>query len=207
MTLVPCGKAEQAVDRLGGGSPRGGQLGQEWRVVVIKLWKGTWEGRPGPCWVRALEGLDATLRSLDCNLDVRRRNDPCGEDKAAAGPGAASSPCVILPRASIPQERTAGAWDSLTLCGLASDLNPAKVKDLLFPKSLGSFLSHVSASHHGRQPGPPLSPVGTLFSVALGATFLSSPFTSDSSLSLLGASSLSHILEPHMLGSWGVVFL
>lgn len=44
-----------------------------------------------------------------------------------------------------------------------------------------------------------------LFSVALGTTFLSSPFTLDSSQSLLWASSLSHILEPHLLGSWGVL--
>lgn len=42
-------------------------------------------------------------------------------------------------------------------------------------------------------------------SVALGTTFLSSPFTSDSPQSLLWASSLSHILEPHLLGSSGVL--
>lgn len=146
--------------------------------------------------VCVLEGLDAKPRSLDSNLEVRRRNGPCSEDKTAAGPGAASSHCIILPRVSIPQERAAGAWDSITLCGLASGLNPAKVKDLLFPKSLGRFPPRVSVSHYCRQPGRPLAPVGTLFSVALVTTFLSPPFTSGS-LSPSPQTSVGFLSLPH----------
>lgn len=150
-----------------------------------------------------MEGLDAKLRSLDSNLDVRRRNGPCSEDKTAAGPGAASSHCIILPPASIPKSETQGPG---ILCGLASVLNPAKMKDFLFPKSLGRFLPRVSVSHHRRQPGYPclLLQLSSLW--LWSAAFLVPPSLQPLlHLRLLWASSLSHILEPHLLGSCGVL--
>lgn len=42
-------------------------------------------------------GLDAKLRSLEVILEAARKNGLCSQDKTAAGRGAASSHCIILP--------------------------------------------------------------------------------------------------------------
>ena len=87
--------------------------------------EGGWEGEPGPDWVHILVGLDARLKSLDFILDER------GEMVFAVRTGQQLAQGPLPPIASSfhqrpsPMSELPKAWESITLCGLASVPNPA----------------------------------------------------------------------------------